>query len=303
MQKFALIAVVTAAALALGSAPVDAKRFGGGKSFGAQRSAPAQAAKAPPATPPSTAPAAGSTAPAAGAAAPAAAGAAAKSGLGKWAGPLAGIAAGLGLGYLFSQLGAGGFMGLLLIVGLGIVALIVFARSAARRGAPLTRAAGAANAGATSRNPSAEPMAFAGAPMGSTQAPVMASGLGGGFGIPSDFDKAGFENNAKKQFITLQGANDRGDLDAVRHFVTDELYNEIAKEVIGGNKDATEVDDLHAELLGIETERNLYWASVEFRGNLREDGKVMASPFREIWNLNKPLDGSRGWLVAGIQQG
>ena len=135
--------------------------------------------------------------------------------------------------------------------------------------------------------------------MGGAAAPVMAAAT---FGIPADFDKAGFEANAKSQFIALQVANDKGDLDAVRNFATDEFYNQIAKDVVAGNKDATHVDDLHAELIGIETERGQYWASVQFTGTMREDGVVLASDFRETWNLTKPVDGSKGWLLAGIQQ-
>ena len=126
----------------------------------------------------------------------------------------------------------------------------------------------------------------------------MASGLGGGFGIPAGFDKAGFEDNAKKQFMTLQGANDKGDLDGVRNFVTDELYNRSPKTSSAATK-VRQVDRLHAELLGIETERNQYWASVQFSGKMREGGMVMASPFREIWNLVKPVDGSKG--LAGCR--
>jgi predicted lipid-binding transport protein (Tim44 family) len=130
----------------------------------------------------------------------------------------------------------------------------------------------------------------------------MATGLAGGFGIPADFDKTGFESNAKKQFMELQTANDKGDLDGVRDFTTDELYNQIAKDVIGGNKESTQVDELNAELLGIETDRGNYWASVQFTGKMREDGMMMPSPFAEVWNLMKPVDGSKGWLLAGIQQ-
>jgi len=35
---------------------------------------------------------------------------------------------------------------------------------------------------------------------------------------------------------------------------------------------------------------------------LREDGTVLPKEFDEIWNLSKPVDGSTGWLLAGIQQ-
>ena len=148
-------------------------------------------------------------------------------------------------------------------------------------------------------------MQYAGAAAGTAAAvaaPVMAGGLAGGFGIPAGFDKAGFEDQAKKQFMSLQAANDKGDLDAVRDFSTDEFYNQIAKDVVGGNKEATHVEELQANLMGIETERGQYWASVEFTGKMREDGMMMGSLFSEVWNLVKPVDGSKGWLVAGIQQ-
>lgn len=292
MLKTVSIALI-AVAMAFGAATADAKKFGGGKSIGAQRSAPASPSAAPTSAPAATPASAAAAAPAAGAAA-----AAAKPSLmSRMAGPLAGIAAGIGLGYLFSKMGAGGFLGLLLIVGLVILAVIVFGRMMMKK--PLAANGPAAPLGAA---PPAEPMQYAGATSAGAAAPAMASGLAGGFGIPADFDKSGFEDNAKKQFMTLQAANDKGDLDAVRNFATDEFYNQIAKDVISGNKDATQVDELHAELLGIETERGQYWASVQFTGKMREDGMVMASPFREIWNLIKPVDGSKGWLLAGIQQ-
>lgn len=287
-----LSTVAFAAVIALSTSVVDAKKFGGGKSVGSQRDSVTQRQSGAPTAAPATAPAAAATA------APAAAGAAAKTGMAKWAGPIAGIAAAVGLGYLFSQMGAGGFLGfilvaVLLLVGLGFLARNMMKKqAAAANGAPMQYQA-----------PQAEPMNRAPLGGGVGSAAAAMPGLAGGFGIPADFDKAGFEANAKQQFMSLQAANDKGDLDAVRDFTTDEFYNQIAKDVIAGNKDATQVDELNAELLGIETERGQYWASVQFTGKMREDGMMMASPFSETWNLMKPVDGSKGWLLAGIQQG
>lgn len=283
-----------AAVIAFGTSMADAKKLGGGKSVGSQRDAVTQRQAAGPSAAPATPNNAAAAAPAAGTAA---AGAAAKTGMSRFAGPLAAIAAGLGLAFLFSQLGAGGFLMFLLVavallIGLGFLARNMMRKQAAQataNGAPMQYQA-----------PQAEPMARA--PVGGGVAGA-ATGLASGFGIPAGFDKAGFEENAKKQFMALQAANDKGDLDAVRDFSTDEFYNQIAKDVVGGNKEATQVDELNAELLGIETDRGQYWASVEFTGKIREDGMVMASPFRETWNLVKPVDGSKGWLLAGIQQG
>ena len=298
MFKSISIAIIAVALALGGAASVEAKKFGGGKSVGAQRSTPAAS---PAATPTAGAPAAAATA------APAAAAAAApKTGMAKWAGPLAGIAAGLGLGYLFSQMGggAGSMLMMVLLAALVIGGLFIAVRMFMRKQNPTM----ASPNGLASPNPNpfgapqqrVEPSAFSGSgAMGGAAAPVMAAAT---FGIPSDFDKAGFEANAKSQFIALQVANDKGDLDAVRNFATDEFYNQIAKDVVAGNKDATHVDDLHAELIGIETERGQYWASVQFTGKMREDGMMLASDFRETWNLTKPVDGSKGWLLAGIQQ-
>ena len=96
------VAMCGALALTLSATDVDAKKFGGGKSVGAQRSSVSEAKSGSPSASPTGAPAnAAMAAPAAGAAA-----AAAKpSMMSRMAGPLMGIAAGLGLGYLFSQMG------------------------------------------------------------------------------------------------------------------------------------------------------------------------------------------------------
>jgi predicted lipid-binding transport protein (Tim44 family) len=291
--------VVIAAALAFGSTTADAKKFGGGKSVGAQRDSVTQRQ----ANGPSAAPASAATAaPASGAAAT---GAAAKS-TPKWLGPVAGIAAALGLGYLMSQMGTAGLVGFLIVGLLFIVAMFFLGRMMMRKNAA-NPANGAPAPFGNNTAPQQEPTLRT-APSGAlggaaaAAAPAMASGLASGFGIPADFDKAGFEENAKKQFMSLQAANDKGDLDVVRDFATDEFYNQIAKDVVGGNKEATRVEELKAELFGIETDRGNYWASVQFTGKMSEDGIVMATPFTEVWNLMKPVDGSKGWLLAGIQQ-
>ena len=33
---------------------------------------------------------------------------------------------------------------------------------------------------------------------------------------------------------------------------------------------------------------------------IREDASAGPSPFREVWNMTKPITGG-GWLVAGVQ--
>jgi predicted lipid-binding transport protein (Tim44 family) len=35
---------------------------------------------------------------------------------------------------------------------------------------------------------------------------------------------------------------------------------------------------------------------------VREDGAPVPNSLDEVWNLVKPVDGSSGWLLAGIRQ-
>jgi predicted lipid-binding transport protein (Tim44 family) len=68
-----------------------------------------------------------------------------------------------------------------------------------------------------------------------------------------------------------------------------------------GQVNHTEVVMLDARLLGIEEVGTTYMASVEFSGLIREEPSSGPTPFREVWNMTKPKDGSLGWLVAGVQ--
>ena len=64
----------------------------------------------------------------------------------------------------------------------------------------------------------------------------------------------------------------------------------------------TDVVTLDADLLEVLTEGDTHWASVRFSGMIRESPDAQPEAFQEIWNLAKPVSGTSGWLLAGIQQ-
>ena len=138
---------------------------------------------------------------------------------------------------------------------------------------------------------------------------VIGSALAGAqtWGIPSGFDRDGFLSQAKANFVTLQNAWDKADIAALRAMMTDEMVGEIRQQLAdrethtGGGSNQTDVVMLNAQLLGIEDLGAAYMASVEFSGMIREEPSAGPSPFREVWNMTKPKDGSSGWLVAGLQ--
>ena len=104
-------------------------------------------------------------------------------------------------------------------------------------------------------------------------------------------------------FVRLQAVHDKGDLETLGDFVTPELFRDIAAQLEhGAGRQQTEVVTLTADVIGVATEGNHHVVSVRFAGLIREAPQEAAAPFSEVWHLEKPVDGSSGWLVSGIQQ-
>jgi len=122
--------------------------------------------------------------------------------------------------------------------------------------------------------------------------------------VPAGFDVAGFLRGAKLNYMRLQLANDQGNLDELREFTSDALFEELKKDVLarGSAAQQTDVLALNADLLELVTEGDKHWASVRFSGTVRESPADAPTGFEEVWNLAKPVDGAQGWQLAGIQQ-
>lgn len=272
--------LISLLALSLGALALldeaQAVRLGGGRSLGAQRQLTAPPRQA---TPPTQQPAA----------APQPAG-------NRWLAPLAGLAAGLGLGWLFAQGGFGGTAGALmmaLLAGAAVFALVRLLSSQRAR---------------------TQPLQYAGLGNGTVAAPPPSQVAGNADAkpdfrgqsvpnVPAGFDAPRFLAEAKRNFLRLQEANDRGDLEVLREVATPEMFDALKGGVAErSGAQQTDVITLNAELLELVTEGSLHWASVRFSGSIREEALAAAAPFEEIWNLQKAADGSSGWLVAGIQQ-
>jgi len=304
MKKLLMAAVVSLSALMLIAPAADAKRMGGGGSFGKQsqsyqRSAPPQYSQPTNTAKPAPAPA-GAAGTAAARTSP-------------WKGMLGGALLGLGLGALLSHLGIGGAFASMISTAL-MIALIAFVAMFVVR---MIRGKG--NGGASDRihepsfangyqPPSADQYAAR------TVTPEIGSGLGAapsasGYAqdtsaLPADFDVQAFLRHAKTYFIRLQGAWDRADVNDIREFTTPEMFGELRLQLQerGATPNQTDVVSLDAVFYGVETVGDEYIASVKFSGMIKESENAPAEPFSEAWNLSKPVNGSGGWVLAGIQQ-
>ncbi len=306
MKKFLITLMVAVSALSVTVSEAQAKRMGGGGSFGKQSqnvsrqsAAPAQNQAAPtmakPATPANT------PATPAKPASP-------------WKGILGGALLGLGLGALLSHFGLGGAMAsmistLLMVALLAAAAFFIYRMLTRKRDGNAYAKSGLQPAYAGGNTP-----AFRTPEIGSRLEPtsLQSSSLASGsavtenaqWGVPADFDTAGFLRHSKTYFIRLQAAWDRADVNDLREFTAPELYAEMKQQLLerGASANHTDVVTLDAQLLGIETIGNEYLASVKFSGMIRESENAPAEPFNEVWNLSKPVSGAGGWILAGIQQ-
>lgn len=308
MKKIVTAMLVVALTASLGMSVAEAKRLGGGGSFGKQSSMQRQS------TPPSQQSAKPAQQQNAAAQNNAANPAAAAKPASPWKGILGGALLGLGLGALLSHLGIGGALAsmistILMIALLAFAAMFIYRMLKRKNNTapdsglrPAYAGGGASNAFDTpaigsglERN---QPTAFQGSALGSAAAADVASG------VPADFDSAGFLRHAKTHFIRLQAAWDRADINDIREFTTPEMFAELRMQLQerGATGNHTDVVSLEAELFGIETVGDDYLASVRFAGMIRENDGAPTEPFAEVWNLSKPVNGQGGWLLAGIQQ-
>lgn len=280
-MKTLLTALIALIGFSLMVPDADARRFGGGRNLGMQRSAPPAPQKAAPAQQQQP------QQQAAGAQQPQPAGAS------KWLGPLAGLALGAGLAALFLNNGLAGLLAGLLVIGAIAAALFFLGRALLGRQSQRPLQYAGAPAGGPAPSPAVIP---AGAAPHSVAAKL-------GSSAPA-LDEAEFLRHAKLNFVRLQEAHDNRDLSTMRDFLAPGVYGEIEADLQSswGGPQKTEVFDLDARVVEVVEEAGSYIVSVRFSGTIREAADGPAEPFSETWHLEKPVKGRGGWVVAGIQQ-
>ena len=277
MKRFLSIAMALCIGLTM-SLDANAKRFGGGKSFG---SAPShQTRQAAPA-----------------AAAPAAAGAAAKAGgASRWLGPLAGLAAG---GLLASMFMGGGFQGMQFfdILIMAVIAFLIFRFIAARRRKQADMMAPAGHAPMQREAFDAKP---AGSIFGGSAAPAARPVIN----APAWFNEQNFLEAARNHFQSLQQHWDANEMDKIAEFVTPQMLDFLKRERadLGDGFQSTYIDNLTVQLDGLDDRADKTIATLTFSGLSKSSRFDQGEAFSESWNMERQQGDNQPWLVAGIRQ-
>ncbi len=272
-MKKILAVLILLCGTALITVDADARRLGGGRSIGTQRNMQQQATPKAPAQQQQASPAAATG--------------------NKWLGPLGGLALGAGLMALFMNNGiAGGLAGLLLIAAIAGIALMVFRALRARAGIAPMQYAGSGQQDPLPSSPSSAAAHSVAATTATTSR------------WPADFNAEEFIRHARLNFVRLQATHDARDSAALADLLTPDVLTEVQEQwrAEGDAPGKTEVVTLHSEVLDVVSEGLLYIVSVRFSGLIRETADGEPQSFAEIWHLEKPMRGSLGWLVSGIQQ-
>ncbi|GFM32487.1 transport protein [Desulfovibrio subterraneus] len=287
-----VIFCMTLGAVALMHDTADARKMGGGKSFGSkpsyQRSAqtPAQAPTSPSRTQTGEQAKQGQQANKGAAAQPMGA----RGGLGGMVGGL--LMGGLIGSMLFGGGAGGGGPGLLdmLLIGGGLFMLFRFLRS--RRMA--AEGAGPQPGGVQMHERSASAW---GNLAGTAE---QASGPD----LPAGFDPDEFMQGAKAIYVRLQSSWDKRDMADIRQFTSDEVYEEIARQAVEDPAPGkTELLLITPQLIEAREVGQQIVVAVLYDVMLREDGDTHSRQDRELWHFsrdrNRPED---FWLLEGIQQ-
>lgn len=275
MQRFLSIALALCLGLTF-SLDADAKRFGGGKSWGAKpKHSQMQKQQAQPA--------AGQTI----GKQPATAGA--KPGIG---GMLMGMAAG---GLLASMFMGGAFEGLQImdILIFGLIAFVIFKLIASRR-RQMPQAATAGGPAMQREAHNANQNIFGGS--SAAARPVIQ--------VPAWFNESSFLQAAEGHFNALQQHWDANEMHLIAEFVTPEMLTFLTTErsSLGDAMQSTYIDDLTVQLDGLDEQSDLTVATITFHGIAKTSRFDQGEAFSESWRMERKNGDNQPWLIAGIRQ-
>lgn len=281
MQRFMTVFLALCLGLTL-SLDANAKRLGGGKSFGSAPSHQATQTR--------------QTAPTATAAAPMAGKAAAASGASRWLGPLAGLAAG---GLLASMFMGDGFEGMQMLdmLIIALIAFLAFRFIASRRKQQANAQPAMAGGVPYQRDmPQSAPASiFGGSSAASVKAPIKA---------PAWFNETSFVNAGREHFLSLQQHWDANEMDKIAEFTTPQLQAFLQQERadLGDAFQSTYIDNLDVQLDGIDDQADKTIATLTFSGIEKTSRFDQGEAFSESWRMERAQGDNQPWLIAGMRQ-
>ncbi|MDF2153597.1 Tim44 domain-containing protein [Vibrio sp. CAU 1672] len=133
----------------------------------------------------------------------------------------------------------------------------------------------------------------------------------GGFGAQTDvphnyppgFDQAAFINGAREHYRILQGAWNHNQLETIEEYVSPSLLDDLKAERAKLEGDQhTDVMYVDAEIVRADHDASKAQLSLQFSGRYRDAVEGIEENIEDIWHLERDLTVPNApWLIVGIQ--
>lgn len=233
-------------------------------------------------------------------------------GFGGLGGIFGGLLAGTLIGSLLSGNGfsGGGFLDLILIVGLVYIAYRLFFRKKSEQSETAVSTSGYVSQSSLDPNvPISRSSTTLSNGMGwevlkNTSSNADATTMTQYTNIPEEFNEEEFLAGAKATYVRLNTSWDHRDLKDIAQFTTPAFLDELKQQLAADpNPEQTEIMLVNASVVEFKYIQNEAVISVYFNVLLREN-KSQDAPIevREIWHFVRPISGDDTWKLDGIQQ-
>lgn len=139
------------------------------------------------------------------------------------------------------------------------------------------------------------------------------TGSQGGFGFghqsdvphnyPPGFDHAAFINGSREHYRILQGAWNHNQLETIEEYVSPSLYEDLkAERAKLDGEQHTDVMYVDAEIVRADYDADKAQLSLQFSGRYRDTEEGVEENIEDIWHLERDLTTPNApWLIVGIQ--
>ncbi|WP_299013535.1 TIM44-like domain-containing protein [uncultured Photobacterium sp.] len=123
------------------------------------------------------------------------------------------------------------------------------------------------------------------------------------FNLTPGFNMNAFLNGAREHYRILQGAWNHNELETIREYVSPALLEDLmAERAKLEGEQHTEVMYVDAELVRADYDANIAQLSVQFTGRYKDRHEGVEEEITDIWHLERDLRSSNApWLIVGIQ--
>jgi len=120
---------------------------------------------------------------------------------------------------------------------------------------------------------------------------------------PPGFDQSSFVNGAREHYRILQGAWNHNQLETIEEYVSPSLFADLQEERAKLEGDQhTDVMYVDAEIVRADYDVNKAQLSLQFSGRYRDAVEGIEENIEDIWHLERDLTVPNApWLIVGIQ--